>query len=158
MAESHRPGSLYWKKLEPIADSVSIYDGPEIFLRQFSTIPTALGNLLAAHWCYSEVTNGGFLQFFNNSTGVLAPEAGGAFEALGLDDCARVIEKAMAYFGTPYPRERDKRFEILAGTKSDRDTNKDLFQELDDEFYRLLPWEDETFEKAADSYANLYLG
>lgn len=158
MAELHRPGSLYWKKLEPIADSVSIYDGPEIFLQQFSTIPTALGNLLAAHWCHSEITNGGFFQFFHNSTGVLAPEAAEAFKALGLDGCARVIEKAMAYLGMPYPREREKRLTILAGTKSDREPGKDLFQELDNEFYSLLPWQDDTFENAADRYASLYCG
>jgi hypothetical protein len=158
MVDSRNPGALYWNKLEPIADSVSIYDGPEIFLEQFSAIHPALGNLLAAHWCHSEVTNGGFLQFFNNSTGVLAPEAAKAFRALGLEDCASVIEKAMAYFGKPYPRERQKRLEILATTTSDKGPKKSVFEELDGDFYKLLPWQDDTFEKAADFYAKLHLG
>jgi hypothetical protein len=45
MADSRRSGTLYWEKLEPIADSISIYDGPESFLKQFSTVHRALGNL-----------------------------------------------------------------------------------------------------------------
>ncbi|WP_369973953.1 DUF4375 domain-containing protein [Polaromonas sp. SP1] len=31
-------------------------------------------HLFAVHWCQSEICNGGFMQFFANSTGVLAPE------------------------------------------------------------------------------------
>lgn len=158
MVDSRDPGALYWEKLEPIADSVSIYDGPEIFLQQFSAIHPALGNLLAAHWCQSEVNNGGFLQFFHNSTGVLAPEAAKAFREIGLEDCASVIERAIAYFGDAYPREREKRHEALGINSSDRQQKKSPFEELDEEFYKLLPWQDSRFEIAADNYAKQHLG
>ena len=70
-----KPPDSYWRLLEPIWDSVSIYDGPKTFLRQYRRLPRAVGHLFAAHWCQSEICNGGFHQFFGNSTGVLAPEA-----------------------------------------------------------------------------------
>ncbi|WP_164468170.1 DMP19 family protein [Caulobacter vibrioides] len=46
-----------------------------MFLAGFSAVPTPSKHLLATHWLQSEVHNGGFSQFFSNSTGVLAPEA-----------------------------------------------------------------------------------
>jgi hypothetical protein len=50
--------------------------------------------LYAAHWCISNVDNGGLLQFFWNSTGILAPEAREGFTIAGLKDLARVLEEA----------------------------------------------------------------
>ena len=65
----------YFDLIEPIWEQVSIYDGEAVFLRQFGAIAERQKHVLAAHWCQSEVCNGGFLQFFHNSTGVLCPEA-----------------------------------------------------------------------------------
>ena len=79
-----QPGEIYWRAVDPIWHSISIYDGPRVFLRQFGKVPVHLGLLLAAHWCRSEVFNGGFHQFFSNPTGVLAPEAVSGFKAIGL--------------------------------------------------------------------------
>ena len=70
-----KPGDLYWSLVEPHWERISIYDGGATFLRQFLTTPVRSRHLFAAHWCMSEVYNGGFHQFFHNSTGVLAPEA-----------------------------------------------------------------------------------
>jgi len=74
-----RPGERYWRLIKPFSRELSIYDGPEVFLYQFRQLPPEVGHLLAAHRCQSEVRNGGFHQFFSNSTGVLAPEALAAF-------------------------------------------------------------------------------
>ena len=69
------PGELYWSLVEPISDKIEIYEGPEEFACAFAGVPRPAGLLFAAHFCQSEVCNGGFDQFFSNSTGVLAPEA-----------------------------------------------------------------------------------
>lgn len=69
----------YWRLVEPIWDTVSIYHGPKAFLEQFEAAPEASRTLFAAHWCQSEIDNGGLYQFFCNSTGVLALEAAEAF-------------------------------------------------------------------------------
>lgn len=103
----------YWSLVDPIWETVSIYDGPEVFLRQYNASPEASRTLFAAHWCQSEINNGGFGQFFSNSTGVLAPEGVQAFRALGMPQTADLIEKAMAAFGAHYPRDRSEREDAL---------------------------------------------
>jgi hypothetical protein len=101
--------SEYGRLIEPIWNSISIYDGPHAFLKQFGTVRPEVGHLFAAHWCQSEVCNGGFHQFFYNDTGVLAPEALAGFRAIGLHDWAEILNEAMRFFGKRYPRDRRKR-------------------------------------------------
>jgi Domain of unknown function (DUF4375) len=100
---------LYWKYVEPIWDSVSIYDGSTNFIEQFSALTEKEKVLFASHWAQSEIMNGGLGQFFSNSTGVLAPEAVEAFIALDMPKCAKVIGEAMHFFGEVYPREANSR-------------------------------------------------
>ena len=143
----------YWELVEPIWDTVSIYDGEAIFLEQFSASPEVSRKLLAAHWCQSEICNGGFDQFFFNSTGVLAPEAVEAYRAIGMPLTAAVIEQAMAFFGAAYPRDsevRGKTLDLLA-VLSDQDER--VFEALDDQFFDLIERESGGFVNAADSYA-----
>jgi hypothetical protein len=57
------PGERYCNAIEPIWDTIEI-DSPESFQSTFSRVPAELGLLYAAHFCQSEVCNGGFAQFF----------------------------------------------------------------------------------------------
>lgn len=142
-----QPGDAYWAKVEPIWEHVSIYDGGETFIDQFRCVQPTIGNLLAAHWCQSEVRNGGFHQFFTNATGVLAPEAAAAFLAIGMPASAATVDEAMRFFEKPYPRDRDVREEALSAT------NEGPFDELDDKFLKLLDEESGGFEVAADRFS-----
>jgi hypothetical protein len=149
MAES------YWDHIEPFWEEINIYDGPEIFLRQFAEIPEHAGHLFAAHWCISEVCNGGFHQFFYNSTGVLAPEAVEGFKAIGLPETAAVIAEAMARLPAPYPRDRDIRqnaLDALDPEEEDEDDWESPFDDLDTKFYDLYDTENGGMA-AADRYA-----
>jgi hypothetical protein len=65
------PGEMYWTMIEPHWKRVTIYEGATPFLRDYAHTPEAARNLLSAHWCQSEVCNGGLHQFFINPTGVL---------------------------------------------------------------------------------------
>ena len=144
----------YWDLIEPIWEAVSIYDGGDIFLQQYNSSPEASRNLLAAHWTQSEVRNGGFGQYFSNSTGVLAPEAVVAFRSLGMPKSAAVLEQAMAFFDSPFPRERDEREEALeAAFEASVNDDYDPFNGIDDSFFDLLDTENGGFEAAADRYA-----
>jgi hypothetical protein len=138
----------YWDVLGPVGDSVSIYDGPERFLREFAVLSAKEAPLLAAHWCQSEVCNGGFEQFFGNSAGVLAPEAVAAFVSIGMPETSAVVARAMAWFDTPYPRERSTRNKALSTLGADSP-----FDALDTDFYQLLGTENGGFESAANSFA-----
>lgn len=146
-----KPGQLYWSRVEPIWDLVSIYDGSEVFLDQIGKVSEVERHLFAAHWCQSEVRNGGLHQFFSNDTGVLAPEAVEAFRVIGLESCASAVQKAMDFFGSDYPRERSVREETLDALELESPEDWDPFQAMDDQFYAAI--EDRAFERAADSYA-----
>jgi hypothetical protein len=156
MNETH--GDEYWLAIEPIWDRISIYDGPAVFLEQFKSVQPELGHLFAAHWCQSEVRNGGFHQFFYNPTGVLAPEAAAGFRAIGLEDCAAVVKEAMSFFGSVYPRDREVRIGLLPEGPEDTREEWDPFDELDSRFYDALDGEGDRFERAADDYVRRLAG
>src|SRR5271165_4398088 len=157
------PGEAYWNAIDPIWDDIDI-DSAESFLQTFGTVPRELGLLYAAHFCQSELCNGGFTQFFWNSTGVLAPEAVEGFVAIGQLKVADVVGRAMAMLGASYSRDRTARWAALDQllTRADRPAsglgyggykNIDLFRPLEDDFYSLLATEAGGFESAADQYA-----
>ncbi len=156
-------GEAYWKAIDRIWDEVDI-DSVESFQRTFQNVPSELGLLYAAHFCQLEVCNGGFTQFFWNSTGVLAPEAVEGFVAIGQVKVADVVRRAMSMLGSPYLRDRAARWLTLDGlapTADQRpgstvpagDRNIDLFGPLEEDFYSLLRTDGGGFENAADRYA-----
>lgn len=103
----------YWAALEPYFERVDIYSGTGAFLRDFKKLAEPIGHLLAGHWCQSEASNGGLIQFFGNPTGVLAPEAKAGFVAVGADDLAEALGSSMRFFGARYLRDHDSRIEKL---------------------------------------------
>ena len=143
----------YWSVLEPYWDRIDIYNGPEQFLATYKAVPRVARTLFAAHFFESEVANGGLHQFFTNSTGVLAPEALEAFRQIGFSRTAAVLERAMAFFGTPYPREQDDRIERLEAVSGATRAEWDPFFELDDELYDSLGPEHQDFYNALDRLA-----
>lgn len=153
MTDLKKPGARYWSLVEPVWRSIRIYDGPEAFLRQFRAVRPEVGHLFAAHWCQSEVRNGGLHQFFSNSTGVLAPEALEGFRAVGVEEWAEILAEAMRFFGKPYPRELADRQEILARRHGRRRQEWGPFYQLDERFYAWLHAEPDRWERAADGYA-----
>jgi hypothetical protein len=111
-----------------------------------------IGRLYAAHWCQSEVRNGGFHQFFSNTTGLLAPEALDSFKAIGATVWAELLAQAMKHFGTPYPRSRDLREELLPMRQRGPREAWDPFYKLDERFFE---WTD-NWEGTANAYAGRF--
>lgn len=144
----------YWKYVEPIWDSVSIYDGSELFLRDFNEATEKQRVLFAAHWAQSEIMNGGLGQFFANSTGVLAPEAVEAFRALGMPKCASHLSEAMKFYGENYPRERSSREAAFARFYEEFGDDAIPLQEYEEAMASELEEENGGFRGAADNYAN----
>jgi Domain of unknown function (DUF4375) len=144
-------GEGYWSLVEPLWDQLNeAWDvGPEEFIRRFTSTRSGARHLYAAHWCISEVENGGLFQFFWNSTGILAPEAKEGFTVVGLGNLARILEEAMRHFGEPYLRERKDRLASLPNWPQHERTAWDPFHELDDRFYDFsVQW-----EAAANAFA-----
>ena len=113
---------------EPYYDRFNFYDGREAWLQSIADISPKAVHLFTVHWLHLEVYNGGFWQYFFNSTGTTAPEASEGFAAIGMPDVSRVIEEAMAKLGTPFPGEKSAREDMVDQVD---------FDELDDRFYAL---------------------
>ena len=150
----------YWDAVVRVMDSIDI-DGPDEFSASFSKVPRPIGIVYAAHLCLEEVRNGGFFQFFYNSTGVLGPEALEGFQAVGMTGVGSAINSALAVFGSSYPRGREARYDALLGvlsvsTGSNLHTalskSAELFRPQNEEIYRLSRTENGGFDVAATKY------
>jgi hypothetical protein len=160
----------YWNHIEEAFERVSIYDGEEAWLSGLKAYPEYIQELLAAHWTMSEVLNGGLGQYFQNSTGVVAPEAIEGFTRIGQLEVANILKAAMAYFGTEYPRDREIRGKLLGSGEDETEgfslipawvkskvgasagkgqKPKKRFEELDDKLFAL----EEEVWSAMEKYA-----
>jgi hypothetical protein len=107
----HKPE--YSSKIQHLFGKVNIYDGVSSFFESVEDVPHPLLLLYAAHFCLSELHNGGFLQLFWNSTGVLVPEAVDGYTAIGMPKLAAIFASAAAHLGSPFPRGRQQRWDAL---------------------------------------------
>ncbi len=169
-----QPLDSYWPIVEPLFGEISI-DDPETFATSSRLVQRPALLLFAAHFTLSELWNGGFLQFFFNSTGLLAPEAIQGFKAIGMPELAQVITTAARPLGNPYPRAREDRWDaLLVGSGLDRAELTAIFEQapsqyvafakattsldfdrLTDLVYELAETESGGFQTAATNYANL---
>ena len=143
----------YWKVLEPYWDRIDIYNGPERFLATYRSTPTLVQILYAAHFCESEVSNGGLHQFFMNPTGVLAPEAVAAFRAINFTESAAILEEGMQFFGTPYERDQEARIERLERVTGKTPEEWNPFFHLEDKLDASFGIEHGPFYDALDRFA-----
>ena len=80
-----------------------------------------------------EVNNGGFAQFFYNSSGQFSGELVSAFTAIGANATAEICQKAIDAFGCDIPTDRDEREEMLDEIESDE--FDEILEECDSAFY-----------------------
>ena len=157
MSLSNYPGDIYWKLIEPywIPLNETWDSGVAAFLSHLRKVPSKVCHLYAAHWCQSEVRNGGFYQFFFNTTGILAPESLEGFHAIGLQDCASVLADAIKYFGEKYPRDRELCLTKLPEMKGKNRAEWNPFEKEDERFYKCLDIKENRWAQAADIYATI---
>ena len=78
-----------------------------------------------------EVNNGGFDQFFFNSSGDLANEVVRAFLEIGAVKTAEICKKAISIFGAEVPTNRDERQDFL----DEHEELEEILGECDDAFF-----------------------
>lgn len=98
-----------------------------------------------------EVNNGGFDQFFYNSSGELAYDLLPALEAIGSVQFKAIASKAMALFGEIPSLDEDSRYDHLETITQDGDVQ--LWEACDDAFYEC----EEELELMAVKYAEKHL-
>jgi len=152
LPSARKDGDLYWEVIAPHFDRVSVYDGAQVFQREWSKTPEPARHLLTAHWVVMEISNGGFLQLFSTAAGLLVPEAILGLRALGLEENARMLEQAAAVLGKTYPRERKQRERRLEAYRR-RSGQENPFAELDAQFFEVLRKQPGGFDGVAARYA-----
>ncbi len=81
-----------------------------------------------------EVINGGFGQFFDNSSGNFANETEAALRRIGAEKTADIYKKALDALGGELPRDRKERWKALEERETEAVSN--LLAECDGEFYK----------------------
>jgi Domain of unknown function (DUF4375) len=80
-----------------------------------------------------EINNGGFNQYFCNSSGDNAHETILSLKAIGADKTADILQKAIDQFpGKTVPKDRDERVEIVEQIE---ETDNEVWEELDENFF-----------------------
>lgn len=95
----------FTKLIEPLWGEIVTHEGERAYLDSIDRFPRPLVLLFAISLAESEINNGGFSQFFYNSSGIVAPEAIEGFKAIGMVKTAALIEEALLLFETPFPRD-----------------------------------------------------
>lgn len=81
----------------------------------------------------ADVNNGGFDQYYFNSSGDHARFAPAALRAIGAREAAAIVEEANAIFGPDGPpRDRDQRQDALEALGEDRSS---IFSSVDERFF-----------------------
>lgn len=83
----------------------------------------------------AEVNNGGFSQFFYNSSGDFSNEVVNAFETILAYHTAGICQKAIYAFGCEIPVDRDEREELLDKIEENNERFCEILEECDDAFY-----------------------
>ena len=141
---------LAWAVIEPAYHAVNIYDGPEALAATLAPLTRGQRALLAVHWCIAEVTNGGFLQFFDNPTGVLAAEAREGFRRIGVPEAAAALESATEIVANAPPavQPEDPNYDEFVAIEA-LDALRAQLEPLETRFFQLV---DEKIYPAAATY------
>ena len=148
--------------MKPHWDELSdAWGNTEEYLRKLSLRPIAVRYLYSVHWCDAELRNGGFQQFFWNTTGIVAPEAVEGFRAIGAPELAEIVEEAMGRLSPTYSRDRTERQRLLDSLRSDPHVSEESddyfddesFADLDSRYYDWLHSRPDGWEPLADEYA-----
>jgi hypothetical protein len=100
---------------------------------EFERLPPKAQVACCIHMLEAEVNNGGFHQFFFNSSGQYVRETLSALHDIGAVKTRRLLERAIAAaFPNSYPSNSDTHQDALA----DFDAIADDLEPLDSEFYR----------------------
>lgn len=114
--------------IEPLWWSVSIYDGEEQYENDLMPFTMPQRYVFAMQWYEVEICNGGHVQFYSNSTGIVWEDAMKGFMAIGANKNVDIIkESAIRMGGSPSKdrKEREKQIDNLHPE----------FDDLDDLFY-----------------------
>jgi hypothetical protein len=126
-----------WDIVQPMWWSINIYGSHQEYLESANQFTLEQRYLLAVQWMDAEVCNGGWHQFFFNSTGIVWKDAYDADRHMGCNPMVDLIEKVIAVYGKPPSPDRDERFAELERFEEEEEFDRldglsDLYYELEE--------------------------
>jgi hypothetical protein len=119
-----------WAVIEPVWWLANIYDGPGAYEQSLQPFSQSQRYVFAVRWYHSEVNNGGHLQFYSNSTGIVWQDALNGLEAMGLEKAANILRISADRLGGSPSLDRQERQDQL-------DEHQPDFEDCDEAFYKL---------------------
>lgn len=116
--------------IKPVWLSVDIYSSKEEYERGLESFSFHQRSIFAIMWFISEVFNGGFYQFYTNSTGIVWEDAMDGFELIGIPEAQKIIKESSERFNPQPSFDRIKREDYLVATDIE-------FEDLDNRIYSL---------------------
>jgi hypothetical protein len=120
-----------WAVIEKIWNELNTPYSPDARLSDLSPGQRAIYSL---QWIRSEVVNGGFDQCFSNPAGYLLPDARAGATLFESREWSELLSEAASVFSDPYPKDTQRRQELLEDLSPDALA---LMDRLDDRFYEL---------------------
>jgi len=119
-----------WEIVAPLVQNVSIYDGPDTYLKDLTKFSKQQQYVFAIDWYQSEVDNGGHKQFFFNATGIVFQEALDGLQAIGAYEFYKIMKEATVRMGNGLSKDCSTRRFFLEDERPN-------FDDLDTKFYTL---------------------
>jgi hypothetical protein len=147
MDEEH----LLWTVVETMWSRVEIYGGYDELQAGLCLATPGQAAVFAVRWCDSEICNGGFHQLFNNSTGILFPDAVQGLGQIGATEYGRFFSQAAALLPSgDVPRDHDQRLELLNQVPYEK--WKSEIRPIEDAYYAIR-----RTDKSIERYASRYI-
>lgn len=130
---------LTWRVIAPAYNALSLYDGADTVTQVLERLTLGQRALLAIHWCISETLNGGFDQFFTNSSGLLTDEVLIGFVRIGVPQAAAIVQAARQILPSRPPDADTEAPDFDEADEADRfDAYLAQYEPLQDEFQTLI--------------------
>ncbi|RRC91202.1 DUF4375 domain-containing protein [Erysipelotrichaceae bacterium OH741_COT-311] len=127
----------YWDIIDPMLQIINIYDSYEDYIRSAESFTLEQRYLLALHWYFAEVNNGGHHQFFYNSTGIVWEDVLNGFKHFKMPEFAANFQKVIDYCGGSISLDREERWNML----------ESLENKNEEEFFKILDEADDFIYK-----------
>jgi hypothetical protein len=147
--ESKDLAQVSWDAIEPIWGDLPYSESFSRLNDFMNELTEGQRYLISLDWCQKKIRNGGFKQFFENSTGNLVPWAIPGFSVIGAKKYSELLEVAASMLGSEYPTSRNERKKIISGFSR---SNIEKLESLTDQFIELLWSDDEDLEKYRGKY------
>ena len=90
------------------------YDAPAEVAARLAALPAPHARIIVVRIFEAEMLNGSVHQAFFNSSGALMPDVAAALRAMNLPEHAAAVERGIAMFPEPYPRDTPVRRAFMA--------------------------------------------